>query len=66
MFKSKRNENKRFYIKSELVKGLDIGQITILVDRETGVNYLHTIWHATGGVGMTPLLDENGKVIVDK
>ena len=34
----------------------------ILVDRETGVNYL-SAWEA-GGVGLTPLLDRDGKPIV--
>ena len=38
---------------------LDMFQV--LVDRETGVNYL---WHASGyGGGLTPLLDREGKPI---
>ncbi|XXL51474.1 DUF6440 family protein [Mammaliicoccus lentus] len=35
----------------------------MLVDSETGVNYLQ---FASAGSSITPLLDENGKVIVDK
>lgn len=36
----------------------------ILVDSETGVNY---IYHTSGyGGGLTPLLDENGNVVVTK
>ena len=34
----------------------------ILVDRETGVNYL--VWKAGYAGGITPLLDRDGKVIV--
>ena len=36
----------------------------ILVDKETGVNYL--LWRSGYGAGMTPLLDADGKVIVSK
>lgn len=36
----------------------------ILVDRETGVHYL--CWSEGYGAGITPLLDAEGKVIVDK
>lgn len=37
---------------------------TILVDKETGVNYLFI---ASGfGVGLTPLLDKDGKPIITK
>lgn len=59
----KKTEDRRFYIKSEdnIPK---LGRITILVDRETGVNYMHS-WVGTGS-GLTPLLDENGEVITDK
>lgn len=39
-------------------------RITVLVDRETGVNYLaYTYGYATS---ITPLLDENGKPVVTK
>ncbi len=36
----------------------------ILVDKETGVNYL--CWKSGYGAGITPLLDSEGKVIVTK
>ncbi|MEE1002192.1 MAG: DUF6440 family protein [Acutalibacteraceae bacterium] len=36
----------------------------IIVDKETGVNYL--AWKAGYGAGITPLLDSDGKVIVTK
>lgn len=66
MFGNKDNDSKdnnRFYVKSvDNVKGL--GRISILVDRKTGVNYINA-WVGTGS-GLTPLLDENGKPVIDK
>ena len=38
--------------------------VEILVDKETGVNYLFKLAGYAGG--LTPLLDENGKVVVTK
>ena len=42
----------------------DEGDRQILVDKETGVNYL--CWKSGYGVSITPLLDSEGKVIVTK
>ena len=42
----------------------DEGVRQILVDKETGVNYL--CWKSGYGAGVTPLLDSEGKVIVTK
>ena len=42
----------------------DEGYRQILVDKETGVNYL--TWKSGYGAGITPLLDSEGKVIVIK
>jgi len=61
MFGSKKNKNSRFYIKSD-EQIPKLGRITIFVDRETGVNYIHS-WVGTGS-GLTPLLDKNGEVVV--
>lgn len=36
----------------------------ILVDHETGVNYL--CWKAGYGGGITPLLDAEGKIVITK
>lgn len=55
-------KDKRFYIKSNENLGA-LGKVIVLVDSETGVNYLQ---FANAGNSITPLLDENGKVIVDK
>ena len=42
----------------------DAGVRQILVDTETGVNYL--VWKCGYAGGITPLLDSEGKVIVTK
>lgn len=42
----------------------DEGIRQILVDKETGVNYL--CWKSGYGASITPLLDSEGKVIVTK
>ncbi|MCT4781702.1 MULTISPECIES: DUF6440 family protein [Exiguobacterium] len=54
---------KRFVVK--LTEQLpELGQVTILVDTATGVNYIQT-WVGTSG-GITPLVDANGDVVVDE
>ena len=40
------------------------GMIRIIVDTKTGVNYIMT--SGLGLNGITPLLDENGNVVIDK
>ncbi|MDN5710648.1 MAG: DUF6440 family protein [Planococcus sp. (in: firmicutes)] len=63
MFGKNDEEQQRFYIKSsENVPSL--GRYVVLVDRETGVNYLQS-W-VGGGSGITPLLDRNGQVVVEE
>ncbi len=52
--------NKRFDVVYKQGK-LDV--IEILVDRQTGVNYIFRTNGYAGGI--TPLLDENGNVVVD-
>ena len=42
----------------------DSGFKQILVDTETGVNYL--LWKAGYGSAITPLLDEEGKPVITK
>lgn len=60
---NKEIEVERFEVKS--VQNIpSLGRVTILVDRDTGVHYMHT-WVGTGS-GITPLLDENGEVVVEK
>ena len=56
----KEKKEKRFVIKEE--ETLGFGSVCIVVDTQTGVNYLMTI--GTGINAMTPLLDSNGKVVI--
>ena len=42
----------------------DEGYRQILIDKETGVNYL--TWKSGYGAGITPLLDAEGKVVITK
>lgn len=53
---------KRFMVKSK--QYLSGGIIKIVVDTKTGVNYLMT--SGLGLSGMTPLLDKDGNIVVDK
>ncbi len=51
-------KEKRF----EKVYSQDLGSTMILVDKETGVNYLWVSGGYSGG--LTPLLDRDGKPVV--
>lgn len=42
----------------------DSGKRQILVDKETGVNYL--LWKSGYAGGITPLLDSNGNIVITK
>ncbi len=55
-------KEKRFQLKEEQSFGM--GAIQIVVDTATGVNYILTVGSAVSGI--TPLLDENGSVVIDK
>lgn len=59
MFEKK---EKRFKVKEE--QNFGAGAIQIVVDTVTGVNYI--ISYGMGLSGITPLLDENGNVVIDK
>jgi len=52
------------FIEKKIAKSLLSDVAQILVDTETGVNYL-VVSSGFGG-GVTPLLDSNGNVVVDK
>lgn len=56
--KNEKKNEKRFIIKEEQV--LSLSAVYIIVDTATGVNYLNT------SDGITPLLDSNGNVVIDK
>lgn len=54
-------KNNRFIVKENARLGL--GAIQIIVDTETGVNYL--LGSLGDGCGITPLLDKNGNIQID-
>ena len=55
-------KEKRF--KEVLVEGTElVGREIIIVDQETGVNYL--VYNLGYGSSITPLLNSNGNVIID-
>lgn len=57
-----KKEEKRFLVKHK--EAFEGGTIVIVVDKETGVNYISTI--GFGATSFSPLLDEHGKVVVDQ
>lgn len=59
MFEKK---EKRFSLKQE--ENYSFGIVRIIVDTQTGVNYIMTV--GVGGSSITPLLDGDGNVVVDK
>ena len=54
---------KRFDIQDKENHGL-MTEAVVIVDKETGVNYLFV--HRGYGAGLTPLLDKDGNVLVTK
>ncbi|GAK09501.1 DUF6440 family protein [Geomicrobium sp. JCM 19038] len=56
------SKEKRFTEKD--VQHYQYGLTMVIVDNVTGVHYLQT-WQPQG-VGLTPLLDENGEVFIEK
>ena len=60
MFGDKKKKYKRFVSKEIISFGL--GTIEIIVDTQTGVNYI--LSHEPSG--LTPLLDASGKVVIEE
>ena len=56
----KEKKPKRFRVAVE--ESMGFGAVRILIDTVTGVNYLNTL--GEGNSGLTPLLDENGKIVI--
>ena len=56
-------KEKRFSVK-EVESYSGSGTIRIIIDTKTGVNYIMT--EGVGGSSITPLLDSNGKVMIEK
>lgn len=63
MFGNKKESKKeRFIVKEEQFLGM-AGLLSVVVDSETGVNYI--IAGNGDSVHITPLLDKDGKVMID-
>jgi hypothetical protein len=64
MFEKKEKKRGRFIVTHEqrLEKTLGMGALQILVDTETGVNYINTV--GEGYSGLTPLLNPDGSIVV--
>lgn len=64
MFGRKKEEkNNRFYLKQKNSISF-LGEVSIIVDRETGINYINS--SVGNGNGLTVLLDEEGKPVRDQ
>ena len=64
MFNKKEPKETRFATKYSDSSYVIEGYTKIIIDKKTGVNYL---FHGLGSAGgLTVLLDENGKPVIDK
>lgn len=63
MFNREKKE-KRFIVKDVCALGLGCGTVEIIIDTQTGVNYLAGVDGKIDSI--TPLLDSDGNVIVDE
>lgn len=61
--RKKEEQDKRFYLKHKNSISF-LGEISIIVDRETGINYINS--SIGNGNGLTVLLDEEGKPVRDQ
>lgn len=65
MFEKNKKEERFTSAYGQTVDGAHVAKI--IVDKETGVNYLiYLVAAGAGGCGITPLLDGDGKPIITK
>lgn len=62
LFSKEEKKPDRFYEKSS--QGFGLGFISVMVDRETGVNYIFAGTYED--ISITPLIGSDGKVVVDE
>lgn len=58
-------EKKSDRFKEKCTQGYGMGTISVMVDTETGVNYIFGQLGFDGGFTITPLLGADGKIVVD-
>ena len=61
-----KEEKKPDRFREKCVQGYGLGAISVMVDTETGVNYIMGYGTMEGGFMITPLLGADGKVVVDE
>lgn len=61
-----KTEKKPDRFKEKCSQGYQLGCISVMVDTETGVNYIFGYTGMDGGVTITPLIGADGKVVVDE
>lgn len=61
--RKKEEQDQRFYLKHKNSISF-LGEVSIIVDRETGINYINS--SIGNGNGLTVLLDEEGKPVRDQ
>lgn len=61
--RKKEEQDNRFYLKQKNSISF-LGEVSIIVDRETGINYINST--IGNGNGLTVLLDEEGKPVRDQ
>ena len=60
-----KTEKKPDRFKEKCSQGYGMGAISVMVDTETGVNYIMGYMAFEGGFSIVPLLGPDGKVVVD-
>lgn len=59
-------EKKPDRFREKCTQGYGLGAISVMVDTETGVNYIFGYSGMEGGFSIVPLLGPDGKVVIDE
>lgn len=60
-----RKKTERFDVKDRQILPGGIGELQVVVDKKTGINYIMCV-NKNGISGITPMLDEDRRVVIDK
>lgn len=63
--KKVRKKTERFDVKDRQILPGGIGELQVVVDKKTGINYIMCV-NKNGISGITPMLDEDRRVVIDK
>ena len=64
--KDSKKKQERFVVKETHAAGVGLCSLSVICDTVTGVHYLAVGGDALTLSGITPLLDENGNVVIEK